>query len=261
MTRAALALALVAGCASGSDTTDAPDRTDTFNLDTGLKTTPAALAEMRVVNLAVGEPPAKLHVDNRENAVLTDLDPLEGSIWRQITAGERVFRVGPEGGDEDSEWARLEATIEPEERYTLVLFGSGSDIELLSFADDARSIPEDEARYSMMNASADLDPFDVLDIDDKKDPVLAESLPYGKGPSFTQKENAERTMGVDLNGDGTAEAEFTVPDAGPRVVMPVYFLVDLDGFLIMAGQAPQGKVRVQTSTLEIPPRSGGTGTP
>lgn len=256
MTRAACAVLVFAlGCGQGDATTDDEPNNDTFNLDSRSDTAEVPLAEMRVINLAVGEAPAKLHVDTRENAVLSDVDPLEGSVWRLVNAGQRTFRVGPEGGDEDAEWARLDLTVEAEERYTLIIFGGGKDIRLAAYRDDARTIPEGQVRYSIMNVGVDLPPVDVLDVTKGKEPTtMVKALAYGVGPEAVEQDLKELSLGVDVDRDGTPDATFVVPELDDRIVMPIYLLLDLDdSSLIMAGQAPQGEVRTFDSDFIVAP--------
>ncbi len=251
---ATLAVAAI-GCSGDPAETETADTGPggTFNLpdsDTGTKVDPPT-AFVRVINIAVGEAPANLYIDGQAGAVLTGLEPLDGTAFRRVQPGERTFQIGPEdGGGEGSLWASFETELEVDARHTLAIFGGGEDIRLVGFVEDTDSIPKDQARYLFLHGLAGADPIDLWDVSEPKptDPVLP-NLAFGKGPVPIQRDDLDWRLGVDVDADDVVDAEFDIPDLGPRVSIPLYFAAD-GTELLMVGQSPSGALQIQRVELE-----------
>ena len=131
-------------------------------------------------------------------------------------------------------------------RYSLVLAGSEGAIDARVVEENVAGIPVDEVRLVVWNVGEELAPFDVRDT--AAGTVLVDDATYGSGPTEVLAPAGELDIGVDLDGDGTSDVAFTVPDVGDQVTVPLYFLVDGTD-MVMLGHAPTGSYSTQRGSL------------
>lgn len=206
------------------DTTDTVDTTDTDD-DTAVEDTDVEVvgdAKVRVVHLSPDAPGVDLYV-NGETAGVDGVTFPAGSGYLVVPAAEYTFEVAPAGTTHDDVVpVGLTATLEADKSYTAIAHGyldsaNGSNgFAITPFVDNTESITDGNFRVHVIHAAA-ADAFAQVDIWNLTDPnnpsPLIENFDYGADVETELPTGVAFVLGVDVNDDQVADAEFNIPDS------------------------------------------------
>ena len=174
----------------------------------------AAPANVRVLHLSPDAPNVDIWVNDALSGI-TDLPYEISTTYVELPPGLHNFKVTATGAALGTEVLDFDLVLQPGEFYTAVAYGSLASILPMPLVDNYASIAMGDVRLQIAHAAEGVGNVDVTD--ESAGATLIIDLPYGGSETLDAPDMA-RTVGLDVDLDGTADFTFDVPMLGGSLV-------------------------------------------
>ena len=209
------------------------DASTSGSTDAGSTGEPASTAMIRVVHLSPDGPSVDVYANGGDTPVVTGLAVKNATDYLQVPAGTYTFAIAPAGTSlADAVFTTPELSLAADTKYTAIAVGKlapkqgDGAFDVVAVVDDTADLAAGNVRLQVIHgaAAAAFAEVDVWNVTDPMSPApLIEDFPF-KGSGALDVPSVALVVGLDVDNDGTPDANFDGPP------LPADALVDVVAF-------------------------------